>query len=353
MTLEAQIRKRYGNFQLDVSFTAASGFPLALLGASGCGKSVTLRCLAGIDTPDSGTIVLDGQVLFDSEKRINLPPQKRKIGYLFQQYALFPNMTVEQNIAASLHQKDKSQRSKRVAELVKAFRLEGKEPLLPRQLSGGQQQRTALARILASEPKVILLDEPLSALDSYLKWQLELELRDVLDQFGGPVVWVSHDQGEVYRSCQRVCVMNAGKSSAVTGFPDLLADPVTASAARICGCGNFTAAAPGPEPNTVALPQWKLVLRSASPWREGVTQFGVREQDVRPAAEAAPNVFPCKILRVIEDVEAFTLVLTPTGASPDAPYLRASVRKENWTNPPQNQLILVEIRPEDILLLEE
>lgn len=148
---------------------------------------MTLKCLAGIDRPDQCHIELDGQVLFDSERRIDLSPQKRRIGYLFQQYALFPNMTVEQNITACLGHLEKSRGRGRAAELIAALHLEGVEKLLPRQLSGGQQQRTALARILASEPRVILLDEPLSALDSYLHWQMEQELQDVLSAFGGPV----------------------------------------------------------------------------------------------------------------------------------------------------------------------
>lgn len=353
MRLEARMRKRYGDFQLDVQFSAGSGAPLALLGASGCGKSVTLRCLAGIDTPDSGKIILDGQVLFDSERHINLPPQKRKIGYLFQQYALFPHMTVEQNISVCLRHLEKSKRSARTAELVRLLRLEGKEKLLPQQLSGGQQQRTAFARIFAAEPRVILLDEPLAALDSYLKRQLELELRDVLDQFGGPVVWVSHDQGEVYRNCRQVCVLNAGKSAPVAGFPELLANPGTVSAARICGCRNFAVIARGSEPGMISVPEWGLVLRSAAPWRDGVTRLGVREQCVKLAARGGENAFLCRVRRAVEDVETVTLILSPADGTADAALLRAEIRKEIWANLPERQQLWVSICPEDIMLLEE
>ena len=159
MPLNVQIKKQYGAFRLNVDFSAQPGEVLALLGASGCGKSATLKCIAGIHRPDWGRIELDGRVLFDSERRIDLPPQKRRVGYLFQQYALFPHMTAEQNIAACLGRLDRKKRRERTAELVALLRLEGAEGLRPAQLSGGQQQRTALARILASQPLAILLDE--------------------------------------------------------------------------------------------------------------------------------------------------------------------------------------------------
>ena len=154
---------------------------------------MTLKCIAGIEKPDRGTITLDGRVLFDSEKHINLTPQQRRVGYLFQQYALFPNMTAAQNILCGIRTGSRAEKKEKLAALLRTFRLEGLEKKLPAQLSGGQQQRVALARILASEPQAILLDEPFSALDSYLKW--ELELGELLGAFDGPILWVSHELG--------------------------------------------------------------------------------------------------------------------------------------------------------------
>ena len=156
---------------------------------------MTLKCIAGIEKPDRGTITLDGRVLFDSEKHINLTPQQRRVGYLFQQYALFPNMTAAQNILCGIRTGSRAEKKEKLAALLRTFRLEGLEKKLPAQLSGGQQQRVALARILASEPQAILLDEPFSALDSYLKWELELELGELLGAFDGPILWVSHELG--------------------------------------------------------------------------------------------------------------------------------------------------------------
>lgn len=177
MSLFVEIEKQLGNFHLDVRFQAETE-TLALLGASGCGKSMTLKCIAGIMTPDRGRIVLNGRVLFDSEARIDLPPQQRRVGYLFQNYALFPTMTVEKNILCGIRSGSKAEKAAALSATLHRFRLEGLEKRYPAQLSGGQQQRVALARILCSQPEVILLDEPFSALDSYLKWDLELKLSD-------------------------------------------------------------------------------------------------------------------------------------------------------------------------------
>ena len=236
MSLFVEIEKQLGNFHLNVRFQAETE-TLALLGASGCGKSVTLRCIAGILTPDTGKIVLDGAVLYDSTAHINLPPQRRNVGYLFQQYALFPNMTVRQNIAAAV--RNRGRRAAEVTEKLRRFRLEEVADRRPAQLSGGQQQRTALARILASEPGMILLDEPFSALDGYLRQQLELELQELLEPFQGTILWVSHDQGEVFRNCRRVCVISQGRSQPVQTVEDLFLRPETVAAAQLSGCGNL------------------------------------------------------------------------------------------------------------------
>ncbi|MBR3585808.1 MAG: ATP-binding cassette domain-containing protein, partial [Oscillospiraceae bacterium] len=166
MSLIVDIHRTLGAFTLDVTFEAENGVT-CLLGASGCGKSFTLKCIAGIEKPDSGHIELDGVVLYDSEKRINLPPQERQVGYLFQNYALFPNMTVRQNILCGLHrEKNRAEKAQKLSEMLKLMQLEGLENHRPAQLSGGQQQRVALARILVNEPRMLMLDEPFSALDA-------------------------------------------------------------------------------------------------------------------------------------------------------------------------------------------
>lgn len=349
MALTVRIKKRYGDFLLDVDFSAGSGEALALLGASGSGKSSALQCIAGIRRPDWGRIELDGQVLFDSQRGIDLPPQRRLIGYLFQQYALFPHMTVEQNIAVCLERGRRAE----ARELIALLRLEGTERLLPRQLSGGQQQRVALARILASRPRAILLDEPLSALDVCLRRQLEQELRDVLARFGGPAVWVSHDLGEVCRSCRRVCVLEDGRSAPAVGTRELIEAPGTAGAARISGCRNIVRACPGTEPGLVRVPQWGVTLRVAGIWPEGASLLGIRAERVRPAEEGAENAFPCRVRQVVEDVSAIELALVPEGAEEGSAVLRMEAGRSVLAGTAGGERIWVSLPPEDILLLRE
>ena len=347
MALSVDIRKQLGNFRLEVQFDAG-GETLALLGASGCGKSVTLKCIAGILKPDEGRITLDGVTLFDSAARIDLPPQRRHVGYLFQNYALFPNMTVAQNIAAGV--KERVRRREITAEKLRQFRLEDVSGQKPWQLSGGQQQRTALARILASEPKAILLDEPLSALDSYLKYQLELELAETLDAFPGTAVWVSHDRGEVFRSCRRVCVLDAGKSQPVQTLEELFRAPGTEAAARLSGCRNCAGAEPRGE--AVFVPAWNVTLRCAGPAADHVRSIGIRAHQVRPAPPGTVNSFPCAVVRVIEDVFSTVVLLRPEGAAADAPLLRMELDKSVWQAVPDKQRLTAAIPPEDILLLK-
>ncbi|MDO4294938.1 MAG: ATP-binding cassette domain-containing protein, partial [bacterium] len=183
MGLSIHITKHLKGFSLQVDLETES-LITGLLGASGCGKSMTLRCIAGIERPDEGEIILNGKTLFDSKKHIHLPPQEREVGYLFQNYALFPNMSVEQNILAGLcREKDRLKKKETVELLLQDFSLLPHRRKKPQELSGGQAQRTALARILASKPQLLLLDEPFSALDSYLRDQLQVQMRETLHHF--------------------------------------------------------------------------------------------------------------------------------------------------------------------------
>ena len=312
MSLIVDIEKKLGSFTLRSKFETDKG-TMALLGASGCGKSVTLKCIAGIMTPDKGRIILDGETLFDSEQRIDLTPQQRRIGYLFQQYALFPNMTVSQNIQCGIRTGSRAEKQRQASEQLRRFRLEGLEKKYPAQISGGQQQRVALARILASEPRAILLDEPFSALDSFLKWNLELELSDLLSDFGGPILWVSHDLGECYRNCRTVCVIEDGTSSPVTEMEALIRHPATQSAARLTGCRNFLPAHRCGD--GVRVDGWDLYL----PLRAESEQIMIAVPD--NAVSLTGNEYAAEIHRVIRDLNATVVVLQPVHGA-DAPPLR-------------------------------
>ncbi len=229
MDLFVDIRKRRGSFYLDTRFETddmVTGF----LGASGCGKSTTLKCIAGIETPDEGRIVLNGRILFDSDLRINLKPGERRVGYQFQNYALFPSMNVMKNITAGLRRSDS--RLARYPEMIRLFRLEGLETLMPRDLSGGQAQRVALARAVIRDPELLLFDEPFSALDSFLRKTVQDELEALLRALDKPALIVTHSQREVRRLTTRLFLMDSGRI--IQGGPtcEVFSNPVN-SAARI------------------------------------------------------------------------------------------------------------------------
>lgn len=218
MSLIVDIHRDFGGFVLDAAFEAENGIT-CLLGASGCGKSLTLKCIAGIEKPDRGHIELDGITLFDSEKHINLPPQKRQVGYLFQNYALFPNMTVRQNILCGLNrEKDRGEKLRRLTEMLALMQLEGLENHKPSQLSGGQQQRVAIARALASEPEIIFFDEPTSALDPELTGEVLKVIRSLADLHIAMVI-VTHEMNFARGISDHVIFMDKGVVE-VEGTPD-------------------------------------------------------------------------------------------------------------------------------------
>ena len=298
MSLHVDIRKVLGSFTLDVNFTAERGIT-SLLGASGCGKSMTLKCIAGIEKPDEGRIELDGRVLFDSETGINLPPQKRRVGYLFQNYALFPNMTVRQNILCGLNrEKDRAIKEKRLREIVKMMQLEGLEERKPAQLSGGQQQRAALARILVNDPQILLLDEPFSALDAHLRDSLKVEMRDLLERFGREVLMVTHDRNEAYNMSREIAVMDGGRLLAVKPTKELFADPGSVPAAVLTGCKNI-AAAKRVDDHCVEVPAWGVRLETKRRVGEGLCAVGIRAHYFNPSAQQ--NRFPVRFVEEMEE----------------------------------------------------
>lgn len=216
MAVKVNIEKNFCDFSLKVDFEGSSA-AIGLLGASGSGKSMTLRCIAGIETPDKGRIVINGKTVFDSEKGINLKPQKRRIGYLFQNYALFPTMTVEQNIRCG-YRGEKSFAREKVADLIRRYHLEGLEKRLPSQLSGGQQQRVGIARAVVLNPDVILFDEPTSALDPELVGEVLKVIKDIAKE-GITMIIVTHEMSFASDAANRVIFM-AGGVVVEEGKPD-------------------------------------------------------------------------------------------------------------------------------------
>lgn len=279
MSIKVQIQRKLDSFLLDISFQSECR-RIGILGASGCGKSMTLKSIAGIETPDQGHIEAEGRTLFDRADRINLKPQKRNVGYLFQNYALFPTMTVEKNIAAGL-KGSRQENEVRVREMVKKFQLQGLEKRLPGQLSGGQQQRVALARIMAYEPDVILLDEPFSALDMYLKDRLQQELMDMLADYRGTVIMVSHNRDELYRFSEELLIIDQGHIAAAGETKELFRNPVSREAARLTGCKNFSRAR-RLDAHTVEAEDWGIILHTKGEIPEDVQWLGYRAHDFVP-----------------------------------------------------------------------
>ncbi|MDO5564485.1 MAG: ATP-binding cassette domain-containing protein [Eubacteriales bacterium] len=304
MSLQVSIKKKLKNFELSIDFDtnnlslSSGGRTSGILGASGCGKSMTLKCIAGIETPDSGRIVLDGRVFFDSEKKINLKVQDRHVGYLFQNYALFPNMTVEENIrmGTRIH-RDKSN----MEHYMKLLHIEELKDSYPSRLSGGQQQRVALARMLISKPEILMLDEPFSALDSYLKEKLQLELLELLSQYDKDVLMVSHNRDEIYLFCNEIYVLEEGKVVASGNTKEVFKNPKTVAAAKLTGCKNIIEAKRIDE-HTLHIPKWNVNLNLKCEIPLYVQNIGIRAHYLKKAKEEeVENVIEVKNGKIMDD----------------------------------------------------
>jgi molybdate transport system ATP-binding protein len=315
---------------------------------------MTLKCIAGVVKPDRGTIAVGGRTLFDSKKKINLSPQERRVGLLFQNYALFPNMTVEQNIAAVLARRGEGDVKARLASLVERFYIGGLERHYPANLSGGQQQRVALARILASDPTVLMLDEPLSALDSYLRWQLEEELMDLFAEFGGTTLYVSHNRDEVYRLCSRVCVMRDGANEPIRPVGELFEQPNTLASSLLSGCKNYSRVR-RLDDNTIRALDWGVDLRTAGSADDDTRYAGVRAHYVKICDEGAENAFLCRVTRVIQDVFSAAVNLRPEGVESkhDFTRIRMELSKDEASAIRSGDRLWIRIAPSDIMPLRE
>ena len=300
LSLFVDIEKSFPDFKLSVQLESENDV-IALLGSSGCGKSLTLKCIAGIVKPDKGCIKINSKTVFDSASKTNVPPQKRHVGYLFQNYALFPTMTVWNNIF-SVIKKPPKQRHVVVDEMIEKFQLDGIKYLYPQQISGGQQQRAALARILVSEPEILMLDEPFSALDTNLRWSVEQEISEVLSEFDGTTVFVSHNRDEVYRLCDRVAIMNNGSIESTGDKESIFDSPKTLAAASMTGCKNISAAEKRGEYKVYAR-DWDAELETTQPVPDNVQYVGVRAHHFRltDLTSQGDNIFKCNIQKVIEE----------------------------------------------------
>lgn len=304
MEIYVDIYKKLNEFDLNVQFQ--SNGTVGLLGSSGSGKSMTLKSIAGIENPDRGIIKINGDTVFHSEKGINLPPQKRNIGFVFQNYALFPHMTVLENICFGIKERNKEEKIKNIVEKIEITSLLNR---YPKELSGGQQQRVAIARALAREPKVLLFDEPLSALDTYLKIQLEEWLEGLITDFRGPVVFVSHNIGEISRICDNIVILSRGNVIEFGSMEEVLYNPNSLETAIIAGCKNISQASCY-DNKGIEVKDWNILLQIDRPIPKDISYMGIHSKDILLCKNPI-NSISCKIKEIKNGLNLINLYLSP------------------------------------------
>jgi molybdate transport system permease protein len=335
MALDVQIEKELPEFQLNVSFCASEA-PLSILGASGAGKTMLLQCIAGLQRPGRGRVALNGRILFDSQQGIRLPARQRRIGMVFQNYALFPHHTVAENIAFGLTGLSREERAARLSALIARTHLEGLTGRYPQVLSGGEQQRTALARALAIDPEALLLDEPLSALDTHLRSQVEAQLQEAFAAYRRPTLLVTHNIEEAYRLGEQLLVLSRGRVAAFGPKEEVFRRPPTREVAQLTGCKNFSRARMNADGSVEAL-DWNCRLRVEQTFSKPPAFLGIRAHHIHfvesmPEGTSSENVLPCWLVRASETPFRITLYLSlrPPLAETSAYDLQAEVFKEKW-----------------------
>lgn len=317
---------------------------------------MTLRCIAGIEKPDEGRIVLNDRVLFDKEKKINLLPRERKVGLLFQNYALFPNMTLKENIAIGIpkENKDKEKNDQAVREKIKAFSLDGLENNYPNQLSGGQQQRVAIARMLLNEPQILMFDEPFSALDSHLRWIMEKELLLVLEEHNSSALYVSHNRDEVYRVCDTIAVLNNGKVEEFQSKENLFASPKTINTAILTGCKN-TSRINKKSDKKIACLDWNLQLITEEIIDETIEYVGIRAHDLEVCKDASlSNTFELKIVDRIENMFSLAIIVSnfDKKISESSSEIYIYISEKEYKTLENKETAFIRLPPEKLLLLK-
>jgi molybdate transport system ATP-binding protein len=351
--LDVSIKKTVGHFELQTSFQMNKGI-LGILGSSGCGKSMTLKCLSGLLTPDEGTITLNGKTLYASHFKINVPSRKRNIGYVFQNYALFPHLTVFNNIAYGLNHLEKNSKKQKVWDMIQRMQLIGLENHYPSQLSGGQQQRTALARTLITEPDLLLLDEPFSALDNHVKQLLEKEFISIIqNNYDGIVLLVTHNVEEAYRICDTIMIMDRGEMLQIGNKNQIINSPTSLIGARITGCKNLLNVIVLEEKEEYFILKSNDLIFKAQKKMAPLAQHmiaGIRAHHIRlvPFDTSLDNTFICTLIEKIEGLFSTTLLVNCKGCILQLEISNASNPHLNLS--PYNELNIY-IPPEQIFMM--
>lgn len=354
--LDLAVRRRLVDFDLDLQ-VASSCRRLGILGASGAGKSQLLRVLAGLERPDSGHIELNGRVLFDHQLGIDLPLRRRRLGLVFQNYALFPHLSVAQNVGFGLSQLPAAERRQRVVAQLKRVGLLAMADRYPAELSGGQQQRVALIRALAIEPDVLLLDEPFSAQDTYLRRHLQQQLADLLQDCQVPALLVTHDLEEAYRLSEDLLVIDQGRILAHGPKHEVFDHPEELVVARLSGCKNFSLLRTLSPTRLWAL-DWHLELQLDQPAPADLTHVGVRANHLRldpdpGSGPQGPDQWRVQLIKSSEgpfQVSAYVALADHPGRARE--LIQVEVRRQDWPwlcDHPQPWILT--IRSQRLLLL--
>lgn len=361
MSLYVDIEKELPSFKLKVKIDQKEGI-LGFLGESGSGKSMTLRCIAGLEKPSRGKIILNDRVLFDSEKKIDIPTRDRNVGFLFQNYALFPHMTVWENIELGLEGTEKQEKRKISEHYLGIVGLQGMGSRYPWQLSGGQQQRVALSRVLATSPDILLLDEPFSALDHHLRSNMEKELLNLIEDFSGDILFVTHDIEEAYRVCDDIIVYDRGNGINKRNKKDLFLKPNTYSEAKITGCKNISKAK-RLDDYTIFAEDWDIELKVDEVVDKDIEYIGIREHDIKigtsirnisslninsmnldEGLRESTNRFEFKLLNIVENPFSYYLFIYNNNSKEALEIERDIKNESNYVKLlDQNKLIQVEV----------
>ncbi|MCS7059391.1 MAG: ABC transporter ATP-binding protein [Meiothermus sp.] len=347
------VTKRFGDVRAvdNVSLEVRDGEFFSLLGPSGCGKTTLLRMIAGFDTPDEGRILIGGRDM------TGVPPYLRPVNTVFQSYALFPHMNVEQNIAFGLRMKrmPKEEIARRVAWALELVNLSGFEKRRPDQMSGGQRQRVALARALVNEPEVLLLDEPLSALDLKLRQELRVDLMNLQEQLGITFIFVTHDQEEALVMSDRIAVMNKGRIEQLGPTEEIYELPKTAFVARFIGDSNLIPAKVL-EPRRVRTPLGEFVLDEDDALVPGQeVLLSIRPEKIRLFRERPnlPNVFRAKVDDIIYTGSENLYILLADGQRLMCETLNHDIQEPGHEEFDYDEEIWVALTPEKLVVIQE
>lgn len=356
--LRVRIKKKLQGFSLDVAFDIDQE-ALAIIGPSGSGKTMTLSCIAGLIKPDEAYIELNGRVLLDSAAGVSVAPQLRRVGFVFQDYALFPHMTVYENIAFGIRHLTRQEIDERIDRLLHKMNMQGMERRYPRQLSGGQQQRVAVARALAPEPEVLLMDEPFSALDAHVKERLERELQLLHQYYKGDLLFVTHDLAEAYKLCSKMAVYEEGRIVQFGSREQVIGSPASRTVAHLTGVRNLIDGVIADIEDSsawVSIPGLEGLLKVAIDDRDGLRKnqgvtVGIRPESISVNGSAGGNTLSCTVDQAVEGVASISYSFLVQGDAQDGRRLEASLSKSGAPVMQSGQACRLYLPPERLFII--